>query len=683
MKSHALAHRLAFVFAVLWIAGATAYWVRAGWQLGFVEAGPALLGGFPVRQLAALVGGLALGGMLTFAGWMVARAAGWGAASLPERAALAFLIGGGICGTAGGWIAFVAVYPGIVPLIAIAAGTIALRWGRRGDGARITVRPAWPELVALGVFASLALVAALAAAVESDGLRYHLVAPREWLRAGRFVALPYNVNANLPAMQGLLVAQGLGTLQLGRVYQVTHCLHAIALAFVCGAIARRIYRGLFHGRAHRAEAWIAASSALAAFAIPTVGVLAAWPFSDVAAAAYLFGGIWLAGGGGIRSATARHAATGLLLGAALAAKISLLPVVGIVGLAVLARIALRQRRVATGIAAVVVCGVAALGPWLVKSSLYHGNPVYPLAYSIFGGPEWSPENEAFYSNKVAETGMGRSVQALLMSPVEMTRSWIRFEKHNPGPMLLAMLPLAFGVVLLAGLRRRFSFLTGLLLAVLIVGWLVWWRTYQSVRFFLPQSLALVVLGVPCAHALAARAGAPAAMRIAVAAMALAGATWAPTWRIIYNHTYRSALGIVGDDVRIAANFNAYPAVLWLNANSADNEPVFYIGEHRAAYAKTYRPVASDWFDTPLVLVEIRASADNDAMLADWRRRGIRRVLLNQAELGLYEARYFQPRFSAAEWQRFEALRTWLLAQPLTEVSPGIYVIEIGGADGGV
>jgi len=166
-------------------------------------------------------------------------------------------------------------------------------------------------------------------------------------------------------------------------------------------------------------------------------------------------------------------------------------------------------------------------------------------------------------------------------------------------------------------------------------------------------------------------------------MALAGEAWAPTWRIIYNHTYRSALGIVGDDVRIAANFNAYPAVLWLNANSADNEPVFYIGEHRAAYAETYRPVASDWFDSPLVLVEIRASADNDAMLADWRRRGIRRVLLNQAELGLYEARYFQPRFSAAEWQRFEALRTWLLAQPLTEVSPGIYVIEIGGADGGV
>jgi hypothetical protein len=29
-----------------------------------------------------------------------------------------------------------------------------------------------------------------------------------------------------------------------------------------------------------------------------------------------------------------------------------------------------------------------MGPWLVKNLMETGNPVYPLAYSLFGGADW-------------------------------------------------------------------------------------------------------------------------------------------------------------------------------------------------------------------------------------------------------------------------------------------------------
>jgi hypothetical protein len=59
-------------------------------------------------------------------------------------------------------------------------------------------------------------------------------------------------------------------------------------------------------------------------------------------------------------------------------------------------------------------------------------------------------------------------------------------------------------------------------------------------------------------------------------------------------------------------------------------------------------------------VEIRATKDNEELLESWRARGIRFVLLNLQELSLYEEAYFRPRFTEAEWARFESLRESLI-----------------------
>ena len=147
---------------------------------------------------------------------------------------------------------------------------------------------------------------------------------------------------------------------------------------------------------------------------------------------------------------------------------------------------------------------------------------------------------------------------------------------------------------------------------------------------------------------------------------------------MYKRQAQAAVGAIGEDVFIAARFNAWPAILWLNEEAKPGERVFYIGEHRGWGARRFQPLWSDWFDTPLVLTELRRTGSPGKLLADWRAQGIRFVLLNQAELGLYEAAYFAPRFTPAEYEQFRSLREALLKRVVWEQVPGIFICRLDG-----
>lgn len=325
-------------------------------------------------------------------------------------------------------------------------------------------------------------------------------------------------------------------------------------------------------------------------------------------------------------------------------------------------------------------GALVLGPWMVKNVAYHGNPVYPVAYGVFGGPEWSEENDRLYKSKVKEKGLGHSLPWLMRSPWDVSvhsNSGV-FEGHNPGPVVLGLLPLALVAGFWRAWRRpRGGAVVAMLLALLVAGWVVWFATYQSARFLMPQIAAIIALGVPGLLLASERAGRamPAVARGGLVAMALVGGAWPIYYLSSIIPVYQSALGIYAPDLYTAQRFNAATGVDWLNEN-AEGERVVYIGEHRIAGARRYEPIASDWFDTPRILTEIRRSANNDAMIADWRTRGVRHVLLNLQELSGYEARYFRPRFAPEELTRFDALRAMLVEHIVFNSGTGVFVARL-------
>lgn len=645
----------------LWLPAIVAYWVLYGWKMPFAAPLGAAFPEFPGRALAALAEAALTSLLLLLAGAGVLRACG--ARQSPGAAAwgLCFLVGG----AAGGAVAALLAFAKLIPLAAILLPVILAtrawqplwEWRPKLRGSTIE---AWLAMAAL----LLVVLAAMAPAAESDGLRYHLVGPQEWRRAGRFVLVPFSANTNIPAHLGLLAACSSWVGDTGRVLQLLNAAHLAALMAVCGAIGEGAVRSFGFGVVG-ARGFVA----LLVIGIPVVAVIGAWPFSDVASAAYLFAAVWLLGPRALRGNAARIALASLLLGAAVATKISNLPLACIAGLWLLAA-ALRSRRPEL-LVLVVAPGLLALGPWMVKNLRYHGNPVYPVAYGVFGGPEWSAKNDEFYKAKLHEKGVGHDVIALLKSPWDVTAHWEKFEEHNPGPAPLALLPGALVLAFTALRRRRFASREALLVALLVGGWLVWFRSYQSVRFLIPQLIILVVLGGAWILARVRPYG-----RCTLTALGMIGVVWVANYRLVHVPIYQAAVGAWSEDFFIAKRFSTYPTLRWLESATEPGEPVFYIGEHRAAYAHRFRPVASDWYDTPRVLTEIRATPDNAALYDRWRGQGIRYVLANFAELGLYEELYFKPRFTSAEWDRFEALRKDLLTRVAFEGAPGLLVLEV-------
>lgn len=666
--------------AAAWIAAALGLWLARGWvfwepvrqDLSGVEAE------FPWQALRALAAGGAMIVAACGAAWPVRRLrarmgasrGGWEWTLLDGAAGAALL---------GTLLLLVPVWLGQGLLAAaFVAGSVVLA---RGIRLPAFPRTAWPETTALAALAAaMVLLAALAPAVESDGLRYHLFGPQEYLRAGRVVHLPHHALTNLPSLGQMLF---MGAMPIGgmRAPQVVHfAFGALAAAFAVGlgraaarssiAAARARGRGAHAGR-------VGAACGFAAAASPVVLLVSSWPFVDLVSAAFLLGGLLvLVLPGRIEP---RLLVGSLLLGAAAAAKLPAAAPGVLAGLVMLGALA-GKPRIAPRIALLVLPGALVLAPWLVRSTIHHGNPVYPAAFGIFGGPEWSPETDAFYKSKAGEKGIGRTPLDFALFPLDVTIRWPMrfdsplqfaaflegdgylgmrdrllssaspgFEDQNPGPAFLALLPVA-----LAGcvaLRRRRPLVLVVLSTQLVGGAIVWFMAYQSVRFLVP---VLLVNGALAAWWMARQ---PAWLaRPALALLAAAGIAWTG-WYFGASSAakpWTGALGRVPEDAFIARRFNAFPAVQELNRQLGREGRVFYIGEHRGLYAE-FEPILSDWFDTPRILVEIRATRTNEELLARWREAGIDAVLYNGAELSMYRAAYYRPRFTAEEWRRHEDL----------------------------
>lgn len=687
--------------AVAFAATATVLWFLHSWAIMNIDPPPHLLGGFPLVGLVAL-------GIVVIAtcfhgalGWLVTgrslRSNGVTGGMLVS-VSLCILIGEAILAILAGWLGFFLLFPGLpAAILLVVAGLLLLHFRVRPIHPSALIRRRPPlEMVPLVIVALLAVIAAMAPLAHSDGLRYHVPAPMEWLRAGHFVNLPYNANSNLPAMQGLVAASWSGRAFLPQVFQILGVVHYLVLLIMAGSLAVACLRSM-PGRSGLGpdglmiENGAFATGAIMAGSIPLLALLAAWPFSDVMAATLLLGGIRCIVPGVIRTTIRRVGLGSLLVGAAAATKLSLLPLCLLVGgFAFLlgAVSSARGGRPPHHLAmAVLVPGLLIIGPWMIKSTIYHGNPVYPVAWGVFGGQEWNQTNDDLYRHQASQKGVGTSPGMFLQTPWLVTRYWATFESFNPGPHFLAFLPISLaGFLFLAGSGRRLKQLrrfptTFSLVLLLLLGWVVWFLTYQSTRFLLPCIVLAVVVGIGLIYRSAASLPRPwlTGLRVGLALLAVVPLAWAPTYNLRTEHSLRAGLGLVGPELYLSrppSVFNAFPAVQWLNDNTERNEPVLYIGEHRQGHAMTFQPIASDWFDTPMILVEIRKSSDNAAMYDAWRERGIRQLLWNQAELSAYERQAFQPRFTAEEWERFEAVRADLVANIIHTADDGIFICRI-------
>ncbi len=131
--------------------------------------------------------------------------------------------------------------------------------------------------------------------------------------------------------------------------------------------------------------------------------------------------------------------------------------------------------------AVFSVGVAATtGPWLLKNLYFTGNPVYPLAYTIFGGRDWNPELNAKFVPAHSPKDHHLLDLGTKLVDVMADNDW-------SSPLLFGLAPLA----LLARRGRRISLALWLLVAYLFVTY--WAFTHRIDRFWMPMIPVVALL----------------------------------------------------------------------------------------------------------------------------------------------------------------------------------------------
>jgi hypothetical protein len=349
------------------------------------------------------------------------------------------------------------------PIWAVQAGwtVLAITEGRALAGVG---RPAWqrrsPWTLLLGAILAIAiiltLVGTLAPPTSVDATVYHLRVPREYLRAGRILALADDVHSFQPLYVEMLFAFGM-VIRDDVLSALLHWLLGIGAALTAGAWARRL----------------GARSPMVAVAIFAVSPLIVWEstssFIDLGLTLFASLGLLWATRAGLGPPSVGLAA--VFAGLAAGSKFTGCAMAALVGLVAFAYALPDRRRAVLRFVAIGAIAAALAAPWYVRNAILTGNPLYPVGNQFFGLPLERLSNWTY--------GYGRDLLHLLSSPFDLIWRGEVFDLGWAfGPAYLALVPIGL-------LFNRQSQIHRIAAGVMLVFWVFWFYSSPQTRLLLP------------------------------------------------------------------------------------------------------------------------------------------------------------------------------------------------------
>ncbi len=563
-------------------------------------------------------------------------------------------------------------------------------------------------VVAVAPFLLAMFLGAMNPPFDFDVKEYHLEGPKEWFQQGQITFLPHNVYTSFPFLTEMLSLSAM--VLRGDWYRGALAGQVVLMVFAPLAGLGLVAAGRFAGRR---------AGRLAALIFLTTP----WIYR-ISIIAYAEGGLTCFLLLALLSLLYAHdefrlqqrvprgviLLCGLLAGSGMACKYpGLLSVViplggAIVWLAYRARPAIDGaappafRRMVSAAVLYSAGVLVTFGPWAARNLSETGNPVYPLAYSLFGGRDWNHQlNEKFKAGH-------RPPVELLRDPARIVPDFMRHladvaaNSDWQGPLLFAFAPLA----LLAAFQRsngpvgsarilRLSCGLGAYFAWLFITW--WSCTHRIDRFWLPLIPVVALLagmGLETVYSLSDAVGRRFAGNFGtwcgrcavVAPVVIAVAfnlAFITTWVAGYNQYLL--------DEHVAREAVMTRTMALLNQRLPAGARVLLVGDAEvfdARFEHRYNTVFDQslfqaWCGTDPTSLHNPAIPlkPADEILAKLHEEGITHVFVNWLELLRYRATYTYTDFVAPG--RFRALIEQGVLTPM-RLDPGKRLIPLDGLD---
>ncbi|MEN6521998.1 MAG: glycosyltransferase family 39 protein [Armatimonadota bacterium] len=486
----------------------------------------------------------------------------------------------------------------------------------------------------LASVAVLALVRSLAPPVgdDWDSLAYHLAISKLFLKHHGIYYIDFSSHSNFPFTWEMLYTLGLsfGSVSLAKLF------HFGAGVILTGAVYSMSARHFSRSTGRLAALMVAG--------IPLLAWEATTAYIDLAVALYLLLTVYALLNFSEEGDKKWALVAGLTAGLAAGTKMTALLMIPIAFVWILwpnrAKSGVRSLRWKTAFTAVLLAAVIA-APWYVKSYVYTQNPVYPFAYGVFGGKNWSAETAKAYRDDQKKFGRVPDAQSPVMLPWNLTFRFARFNDYaaraepglelpaftgssqvylsSVGPLLLAFLPLVLFGMLRKGKHRPLLIVSCVMIAA-------WYITMQNTRYLLP---ALAMLAPVMAHS----AELIKVRKAAVAASVTAGAFTVMLMLMFVWPVVPVVFGMEAHDHYLDRSLNIYRASSFVNKSLPRDGGIALFGETRGFYiGRDY--IWADPGHNALIPYDSMGS-DPEKLLGWLRNRGMSYVLVNKANFPDY------------------------------------------------
>lgn len=510
-----------------------------------------------------------------------------GSGGLLSRAAFVVPFAAGLAAAGWGWLR-----PAAGAWSSRSAGTddpAAVSPGRPNARAGLSVEVLTGALLALFLF--LALLGALGPEVQYDGRWYHLAQVKHYVQRGflyNMVAETRITVVGLPAYHQLLLT-GIATLfdlPTAKLFPWFECLLAAAmLVSIC--------------RLHFGSRLMGLVAALLFVSTPLVSWFASTSGNDLAVVLFSLLAIhsylrWRAE----PAVRGWLVLLGVLGGFAAGVKPFALSFLLVLFLGVVADslrscaagrpVKERFLRMGTAVAIVGASAFIAVSPWLVRSYLTTGNPVFPFLDGVlFDSPYWNEALGAFYRSEIRRYGVEQTLGWFLLLPV---RTVTRAHNHRGliGPLFLVFLPVVAVTMGMArgaagNLFRRLSLYTALVVTLWFCGGLLETR---YVAFVIPAMTLLVAFAL-VEQGWSGRSGTALRLTLATVALAITVLNLQP---FVILHTFGTDPSVAGrlfipwsylyrDAPEVSIHGNGLPVVSYINQHLRPGRDKVYDGTY--------------------------------------------------------------------------------------------------------
>lgn len=520
-------------------------------------------------------------------------------------------------------------------------GANRLRTRARANEERPSYRPyAWCWLCVTPFLALAMLVSVVPPGIlwaeegaGYDVLEYHLELPKEYYQQGQIVYTPHNVYGNFPANVEMLYLLSMivqDDVHAGAA--VAKCVNML-LGVLCVFAAYVAGRESSHG-AGVFSAVICASVGwlpyLCGVAYVENGMLL---FAMIAAAAILRAARCQAAG---QAQMAWVSIAGLMSGFACGCKYSAVLLVAIPTAVAVVLMSwptwtVRFRALARCSTAV----LAAFAPWLIKNTTMTGNPVFPLAGTVFKAypAGWGETESSHFTNSHRpDDGISSFVNRIRV-----------FWQRIPADPLQRFGPLVFTLAAFRLLSRSRNRCDLVLLGMLVAQSLGWtFGTHLYARFAVPLVIPLVLLaGRSCENRSTTR------FRALFVALTVVGVGFNvfTSAQLYVNHTYVEGhkLPVEGvDHYFLEGLIDGHQHLAVVNMELPSNSKILLIGDAKAFYFRRRVDYCVVFNRNPFIDTVRAATTDSEIM--DWlRKRQYTHILVNWAEVHrLRSSRYGFP-----------------------------------------